>query len=102
MQLTVVVPTEKLLPLGGMHTGAGAPPSQRSAAVAAGYATIACPLPVHSAVIDGGQLIAGGVVSRTITLNEQLAAFPEKSATAQLTGVLPTVKLLPEGGLQIG
>jgi len=38
--------------------------------------------------------------SVTVTLNMQLAVLPEPSVAVQVTGVVPTGKFEPEGGLQ--
>jgi hypothetical protein len=48
-----------------------------------------------------GQRIVGGVESRMVTVKEQLAAFPEASLAVQLTVVVPTEKVEPEGGVQV-
>ena len=46
-----------------------------------------------------GQIITGGWVSTTVTVNEQLAVFPEASVAVQTTVVVPFGKLEPGGGL---
>lgn len=43
-----------------------------------------------------GQVIAGGVVSRTVTLKWQTAALPASSKAAQNTEVVPMGNSLPE------
>ena len=47
-----------------------------------------------------GQLITGGCVSCTVTVNEQLAVLPDPSVAVQLTVVVPLAKLVPEAGVQ--
>jgi hypothetical protein len=55
----------------------------------------------------GGQYTTGvvemlsGCVSFTVTLNGQLAVFPEPSVAWQVAVVLPTGNLEPDGGLQV-
>ena len=52
-------------------------------------------------VIFAGQLIVGGCVSVTVTVKLHVALLPEASVAVQVTVVVPTVKLDPEGGLQL-
>ena len=47
-----------------------------------------------------GQVISGGVVSRTVTVKLQLLALPEPSVAVQVTVVMPRGRHEPEGGLQ--
>ena len=47
-----------------------------------------------------GQVIDGGCVSFTVTVNEQLVVFPLGSVAEQLTVVVPFGNAEPEGGLQ--
>lgn len=49
-----------------------------------------------------GQVIKGGCVSFTVTVNEQLAELPVESLTVQLTVVVPFGKADPLAGLQPG
>lgn len=49
-----------------------------------------------------GHVIVGGCVSRTVTVNEQLAVLFELSLTLQVTVVVPTGKVDPEAGEQTG
>ena len=46
-----------------------------------------------------GQVIVGGCVSLTVTVNVQLAILPEASLTAHVTVVMPLEKVEPERGL---
>ena len=47
-----------------------------------------------------GTLTVGGVVSLTVTVNEPAAELPESSVAVQVTVVVPSGKVLPEGGAQ--
>jgi hypothetical protein len=53
-------------------------------------------------VIFAGQLIVGGCVSFTVTVNEQLDEFPDASSTLQVTVVVPFGKVDPDAGLHVG
>ena len=56
--------------------------------------------PVHSAMRLVGQTMAGGVVSITVTVNEQALLLPLASVARQCTVVRPCGKVLPETGEQ--
>ncbi|MEK6406205.1 MAG: hypothetical protein AABN34_04500 [Acidobacteriota bacterium] len=101
-QLTVVVPFGNVEPEAGLQAGVSTP-GQLSVAVAFEYVTTA----VHrfGSVLRttlAGQLIAGGCVSFTVTVNEQLAELLDASPTVQLTVVVPFWNVEPEAGLQAG
>ena len=49
----------------------------------------------------GGQASAGGVVSRTVTVNELLLLLPEKSVAPHVTVVVPRGNVLPDAGAQL-
>ena len=49
-----------------------------------------------------GHEIAGGCVSLTVTVNEQLAVLPDASLTVQLTVVTPFGNAVPDAGSQVG
>jgi hypothetical protein len=53
-------------------------------------------------VTFAGQVIDGGCVSLTVTVNEHVAVLPEASVTVQVTVVVPTAKVEPDAGEQIG
>jgi hypothetical protein len=53
-------------------------------------------------VTFAGHEIVGGVVSLTVTVNEQLAGLPDASLTVQLTVVVPFTKVVPDAGVQTG
>src|SRR2546428_12080407 len=48
-----------------------------------------------------GTVMCGGVVSRTVTANEDEPVFPWASLAAQSTRVVPIVNMNPEDGLQV-
>jgi hypothetical protein len=50
----------------------------------------------------GTALNAGGVVSRTVTMNVPLALFPRESVAVHDTVVFPTGNVPPDGGEQAG
>jgi hypothetical protein len=95
VQVTVVVPTGKNVPDAGEQTTVT--PGQLSVAVA-----VKVTMAPHSSgslhfVMGAGQLIAGGCVSATVTVNEQLG--PE--IVVQLTVVVPTGKNDPDAGVHV-
>src|SRR2546421_12198564 len=49
----------------------------------------------------GTPLIAGGVVSLTVTLNDAVALLPAPSVAVQMTVVVPNGKVEPGGGEQL-
>jgi len=49
-----------------------------------------------------GQVIAGGCVSLTVTVNVQLAELLDASLTVQVTVVVPFWNVDPDGGVQDG
>src|ERR1700716_733687 len=73
-QVTAVVPRANVEPEAGAQDGVTAP-STRSDALAV-YSTTAPDAPVASAVMSLGTTMAGGVVSRTVTLNVALEELP--------------------------
>lgn len=48
-----------------------------------------------------GQVIEGGCVSLTVTVNEQEAVLPELSVAVQVTVLVPSGKVEPEAGTQL-
>ena len=52
--------------------------------------------------MGAGTVIVGGVLSKTVTLKLRCAAALAPSLTLQATGVVPSGKLDPEGGLHVG
>jgi hypothetical protein len=52
--------------------------------------------------VFGGQLMVGGCVSRaTVTLNVQVVRLVQLSVAVQVTVVVPSGKVLPDGGKQV-
>jgi purine-cytosine permease-like protein len=99
VQVTEVVPTGNIEPVGGLHTTVGlavqlsvaiAGVKLAAAIVANGHE--ACAVTVTSRHPFGN---TGGVLSTTVTLNEQLGPF-----VVQVTVVMPTGKNDPDAGLQ--
>jgi hypothetical protein len=87
VQFTVVVPSPKLVPDGGVQEMAGLG-SQASVAVAVKF-VVAPPLPVQASVRSAGQVISGAWVSRTITWNVHSAVFSDSSVAVQVTVLVP-------------
>src|SRR5206468_3925265 len=99
VQVTVVLPSAKVLPLAGKQVTLSVP-STMSLAVAV-KVTVAPAALVASAVIGAGQLTVGAVVSRTVTANEQVLVLCAASKALQVTVVLPRAKVLPLAGKQV-
>jgi hypothetical protein len=93
VQVTVVVPTGNVEPLGGEH--AAVAPGQLSVGVGVVYVTGAGELP--NMLILAGQVMLGGCVSVTVTVNMQLGP----AEAVQVTVVVPTVKVDPEAGAHV-
>jgi hypothetical protein len=96
-QVTVVVPTGKFEPDEGEQFGM-IEPATASVAEAAPYVT-AVPegLPVVTLSFAGG-VTTGGVVSTTVTLNDEAAELP---ASVQFTVVGPSGNVVPDAGVQV-
>ena len=97
VQVTEVVPTGNIDPEGGMHATVGVP-GQLSVAVGVVKLTAVLVANGHdgcAVIVIPGQLRTGGVLSATVTLNEQLGPF-----VVQFTIVMPTGKNDPDAGLQ--
>jgi hypothetical protein len=52
--------------------------------------------------MPAGQVIEGGCVSLTVTVNEQPEELPDASLTLHVTVVAPTANVEPDAGLQMG
>src|SRR5919205_256239 len=101
-QVTFVVPTGKLLPEDGLQLGVSEP-STLSFALAEKVTLV----PEGSAVFTPklpGTLTTGAVWSTRFTVTPKLAlpVLPCESVALHVTVVVPTGKLLPEDGLQLG
>jgi hypothetical protein len=102
VQTTVVSPRGNVDPDPGTHVTGTPEPSTMS--VALGFVNVtATPVgPVASLVISaGGAPTVGGVVSRTVTLNDLFAVLLWWSVAVQLTVVVPRPNVDPEEGLQL-
>ena len=94
VQVTVVVPTGKVLPLGGLHTicGVEQPPVTLGAKVTTAPAgLVAC-----RTMLDGQVIVNCGY---TVTVKLQLVELPHVSLAVQVTVVVPMGNVLPLGGL---
>ena len=102
LQVTVVVPFGKVDPEAGEQAGVPTP-GQLSLTVGAGYVTTAeHRLGSVGLVTLAVQVMFGGCVSLTVTVNEQLAELFTASFTLQLTVVVPFGKVEPDAGAQVG
>lgn len=95
VQVTVVVPTRKVDPEAGEQLTVA---EQLSITVGSAYDTTT-PVPGFCSVriIFAGQVMVGGCVSLTVTVNEQLGP----DVVVQVTVVVPTAKVEPEVGEQV-
>src|SRR6185503_8115438 len=102
VQVTVVWPTEKVLPLAGEQLTLTTP-AQLSRAVGAVQLTTAPHLSasVPWAMSAGQPLITGAWLSTTVTLKAQVLLLPWVSLAVQVTVVVPTGKVLPLAGVQL-
>src|ERR1022692_306967 len=103
LQVTVVVPSVKFVPEAGEQGGVMAP-SMLSVAVAAGEGTVFPEAVVVVVVMSEGTVTTGAVVSTsvTVTLKDLEPVLPCASVALQVTVVVPSVKLAPEAGVQLG
>lgn len=102
VQLTVVVPTEKLDPEAGVQVTVGVP--QLSVADGFVKVTVAehCPVAAGWVMLEGQAPRTGFWLSVTVTVKVQGAdILLEASVAVQLTVVVPTEKLDPEAGVQV-
>jgi hypothetical protein len=100
VQVTVVSPSGKVLPEAGVQVGV-IEPSTISLAVAVKLTS--APLgPLAGTVLSAGRVSVGAVVSSTVAVKKPVAERPPESVTEQLTCVLPSEKVLPEAGTQVG
>jgi hypothetical protein len=97
VQVTVVVAIGNVDPEPGVHVGVTAPLTM---SVADAEKETTAPLgPVASAVMSPGTVTAGGVVSRTVTVNVFAElVLPASSVAVQLTVVVVIGNVLPDGG----
>ena len=95
VQVTAVVPSAKIEPEAGVHTGAMAP-SWASSPVAVNVTAAPAAL-VALVLMSFGTATVGGVLV-TVTVNEPVAVRPPESVTVQFTVVVPSAKVEPEAG----
>jgi hypothetical protein len=100
VQVTVLVPSGKTEPEGGLQTTVT--PGQLSVTAGAGKVTTTLVSDglLVTAVIADGQVIFGASLSRTVTVNWHCDLLPEASLAVQVTVVTPLLNLDPEAGEQ--
>src|SRR5687767_7522086 len=98
LHITMVVPRRKVLPDMGVQMTATLP-STRSVAEL-GKKTCAPSGEVASVGGGGVTLMIGGVVSTTVTGNGTLLSWPVASELVQVTVVVASGKVAPDGGVQ--
>src|SRR5881409_959808 len=99
LQVTVVGPRAKLLPLAGVQVTVAVP--QLSVAVAA-KVTLLVQVPAEALTLMlAGQVTTGASASLTVTVKLHVALLPWPSSALQFTVVGPRAKLLPLIGLQV-
>ncbi|MFN8224165.1 MAG: hypothetical protein U0R50_13070 [Gaiellales bacterium] len=98
-QLTAVVPIPKLDPETGEHEGTIEAGPSLAVAV---YVTVAVVAALMLTVCVAGSESVGGVVSCTVITKLAEPVFPEASVAVQVTVVLPSGKLEPLEGTQVG
>jgi hypothetical protein len=98
--VTVVVPFGKTDPEAGLETTVRL--EQLSVALTVKLTTAEQRLGAVEVMMLAGQLKTGTTVSFTVTLNEQLEEFAAASLTVQVTVLLPSGNVEPDGGLHTG
>lgn len=98
--VTVVVAIGNVVPDAGLHETAAGPVTASTAE--AEYVTTAPLAPAAVNVRLPGTVNIGAVVSRTVTVNDPLAVLPAASLAEQVTVVVPSANVAPDGALQDG
>src|SRR5439155_10596618 len=100
VQVTMVTPFVKRLPLAGEQTTAGA--LQLSVAVGAVKltTTVHCPVSVMAMMLSGQAAMTGASLSLTTTLKVQALVLPLPSVAVQVTMFVPLLNALPLAGEQ--
>jgi hypothetical protein len=98
LQVTVVVPSPNIEPDAGVQSKLVTPTASLADAV---YMTVAPAEDAASAVMSAGTVIAGAVVSCTVTWNDLDDPFPAASLALQVTVVVPSPKVEPDAGEQL-
>src|SRR4051794_3007316 len=99
-QVTLVLPSAKVLPLSRSH-GAGRSPSTSSLALTPVQETDAPVAPVASASRLPGTVTIGTVWSCTLIVKDPLVLLPLASTAEQSTLVSPSANTVPEARLQL-
>ena len=86
-----------MLPDPGTHTTVGV---ASTASVAVGVNVAIAPVGPVASIVWFGVVTVGAVVSTTVTLNDPLDVLFESSVAVQVTGVVPSGKVLPDAGTQ--
>src|SRR4051812_14825268 len=101
MQVTVVVPSGKVLPLGGLQptvSGGREPPA---AALVEKTTTPLLLLAVVVMLVEQVRTSGAQTAGLTVTVKLQFVQVPQASQAVQVTVVVPSGKVLPLGGLQL-
>lgn len=101
VQATVVTPLMNVEPEAGEQAIGVGPSGQLSMAVGANVTTVVQTFESVLFVIGVGQVIAGGCVSFTVTVNMQVALGATPFAAVQLTVVVPFINVLPDAGVHV-
>jgi hypothetical protein len=100
VQLTVVMPSGKVLPEVREHTGVIVAPAASLAETV--YVTFAPLVLVASTTLFAGSTSVGGDRGgKMVTAKPRLAGLPAASVAVHATGVVPTTKVLPDAGTQL-
>src|SRR6266849_8461308 len=99
-EASVAIHFTEVLPIGNVEPEAGAQltvmvPGQLSLTVGAGYVTTAPLGDVADTVMFGGHVMTGGVLSMTVTVNEQVEVLFELSVAVYVTVVVPLGNVAP-------
>ena len=101
LQFTVVVPTGNVEPDGGVQE-TGSVPSTVSVALGREKVTLApAPELAWTVMVEGTPLMTGGIVSWTVTVNDEVAVLPCASLELQLTVVVAIGNVEPDAGVQL-
>ena len=99
VHVTEVAPLGKVEPDGGLQTGTPTP-TQLSVTVGNPYVTTAEQSPgAAGTLMLEGQVMTGGSVSLTVTVNEHEDVLFDTSLAVQVTVVVPFWKTDPDGGV---
>src|SRR5262249_55067601 len=94
--VTVVTPNGNEKPLGGTLTTLSTP--QLSVAVTLNVTLLEHPPDAALTVMFDGQVMTGGSLSSTVTVNVQVLLLPDASMAVLITMLVPTGNVAPLGG----